>query len=280
MSFGIFLAKVLNRLGLLSKVNLTVGRKIVGTSFSIPIIRRAGFDHLYGPTDTDYFIYKHFSSQLAKGVFVDIGANIGQTAVRAFVANPKQHVISFEPNKFCVDYLQQFKKANPHLNLTIVPKAISDADGIQKLYLNSELDTSASLDRDGRQGFFDGAKVIEVDCISGETVSKIVGGSASFVKIDVEGAELIVLKALKGLIQRDKPVIYCEVLDAHDDKSVAGNIEMKNAIKAFIINELAYSIFRFDTQRNTLDPVDDFPVRLFRKENLDACNYILMPAGV
>lgn len=55
------------------------------------------------------------------------------------------------------------------------------------------------------------------------------------VKIDVEGAELEVVKSLLNLIERDKPIILIEVLPVHSDENAFRKDRQEELEKIFTV---------------------------------------------
>lgn len=83
-----------------------------------------------------------------------------------------------------------------------------------------------------------------------QTIEKSVEiGKSAIVKIDVEGAEVEVLYALKEKISYDHPVIIMEVLSAYSDKN-AIRIERQKKIVAFM-EELNYQMFIINEKKDS-----------------------------
>lgn len=270
-----YLAKLLNRLKLLSKFNLLAKLSFNDTQIKVPINGGVGFEHLYTWMDHDFYVYLFFKEKIKEGLFMDVGANVGQTALKVNSINFNQLMVCFEPNALCVNYIYELKELNGWSNLNLVPAAIFDAPGIQKFYSLGQSDTGASLLSDTRPGYFNETTYKFVNAISESELSKLILQKVTFLKIDVEGAELNVLKALKTLIQQNHPIIYCEVLDAHNESVIRQNDELKKEIVDFT-REIGYAIYRLDKDKNILTVVDEFPSRKYQAENLDMCNYILI----
>ena len=73
------------------------------------------------------------------GTFVDIGAHIGTSAVHA--APFFQKVVAFEPEPRNLACLRSNVTDNHLPNVTIIPKAVSDACGVSTFYVNDSVDT-------------------------------------------------------------------------------------------------------------------------------------------
>lgn len=142
---------------------------------------------------------------------LDIGANIGYfTLVAAHLAGPSGHVHAFEASPVVLPILRENIRLNPHLNITLHPAAVSDHAGEIEFHtaaagqlgyssIRSSLAATQSVDR---------VPAITVDSLCDELPR------VSFIKVDVEGAEQLVLTGARRLIQRDRPIIVSELDDA------------------------------------------------------------------
>jgi FkbM family methyltransferase len=135
------------------------------------------------------------------GITLDVGANIGDTAI--LFARRARHVYAFEPNP---ELFERFISVTEgYNNITLVPYAASDRQ--QKLPLNiSSLDltaTASSLDRStGRS--------IDIECVTLDAWCADKGVIPSFVKIDAEGHDLAVIRGALELIARHRPTMLVE----------------------------------------------------------------------
>lgn len=141
-------------------------------------------------------------------IFLDIGANIGQHSLFAskIVGNTGK-IIAFEPLK---DIYKQFKESiekNNFTNLFIYNNACGEINKKIPIYLNIKNMGGSSLIKNTYNSVKDLSEVIEVinptNILNRET-------KINFIKIDVEGYELEVLKGLKDIIQKFKPKILLE----------------------------------------------------------------------
>jgi len=147
------------------------------------------------------------------GVFLDVGANIGQTLFDYLSTGTRRGYIGFEPSPPCVDQLNDVFNSNGLLDCKIVPIALSNTNGITSIYFSGELtETTATMIAVNRtsgemNSYF--ASMFRYDDIS-NTIG--LQDKVSLVKIDVEGAELLVIEGMKQLLSEDRPWIICEVL--------------------------------------------------------------------
>lgn len=146
------------------------------------------------------------SDYFTPGTFLDVGANVGNHSVFAATALGADRVIACEPNPtasailLCNIALNHLGKVIEH-----VPFALSDRQGTA-LAVEKELNLGATQ-------VMEGPGSLELrrgdDMFSHENIT--------FVKIDVEGAELAVLEGLKETINRCRPNMLVEVDDRSRD---------------------------------------------------------------
>jgi FkbM family methyltransferase len=142
---------------------------------------------IWEPTLTKYLLTKG----QVDGSFVDIGANVGYFSLLA--AKIFTNVISFEPSPSIFQSLQQNIKANELDNIKAFKIAISDHERIAPFY-RSERSNS------GNSSLSQGAGKVLEDYVRCAPLRAILGdedwSKVCFVKIDVEGHELEVLRSL------------------------------------------------------------------------------------
>ncbi|SDL41277.1 methyltransferase, FkbM family [Salinimicrobium catena] len=175
---------------------------------------------------------------LDSGVFIDVGANVGQTLLKVRAVTSMEY-LGFEPNPDCVSYLHQLIKINEFREASIIPVGISNSNALVELNMYSgPLDSSASM-IDG----FSHRPVKEkmlVPVLNLETIAKQYDLSfVSIIKIDVEGSELEVMKSFKNIILREHPFILLEVL------APGNNLKKKNRQRELeqMIIKLNYDIY-------------------------------------
>jgi FkbM family methyltransferase len=139
-------------------------------------------------------------------MLIDVGANVGFYTCLA--ASRGKSVIAIEPLPRNIRYLRQNLANNHFENVEIYPIAVGNAPGVMKLY--GRYQGASLIPHWGKQPTFDYHEV-EV-----RTLDQIVGACADkfkvFVKIDVEGAEHLVLAGAERLLSRS-PVVMMEVAE-------------------------------------------------------------------
>ena len=144
---------------------------------------------------------------LKRSVALDIGANIGNHSV--FFSKFFARTIAFEPNPATLAVLQCNATLSGNGRIDIVPVGLADQDGSFEF----AEDISGNL---GGSGFvFAGVRAparIKCEVRRGDAVlaEKRLEGPIGLVKIDVEGAELAVLRGLTGSLREFGPLILFE----------------------------------------------------------------------
>ncbi len=155
-------------------------------------------------------------------LFVDIGANIGTYTIP--LSKHFRKVYAFEPNPKALTELR-LRIARQHLdNITVHPIALAERDGEARLYLDPHQGLSGSADTilpvfkynpasdsGGRSHVYAGREGVMVKTARYDS---LINETADLVKIDVEGAEFLVLKGMEeSLTHRRVKTIMVELHD-------------------------------------------------------------------
>ena len=127
-------------------------------------------------------------------LFFDVGAHVGDKS-KQFL-NKKLKVIMIEPLPKCVEQLKlRFKN---YQNIKILQKAVGGENGHKTLMINSKVPTLSTMSDHWKKGRFSNQiwdNKILVEVITLDELIKTYG-LPNYIKIDVEGFELDVLKGL------------------------------------------------------------------------------------
>lgn len=140
-------------------------------------------------------------------VFYDIGANVGTYTCFAASKFGSQQIVAFEPEPQNINRLHENLRLN-NLDVESIEAALSDSNGTVDLAL------SGNDAGEGEHTIATGqdSDTIEVKMVRGDLVIKQRELPAPTVlKIDVEGAELSVLRGLQETIQEHVRLVYLEV---------------------------------------------------------------------
>ena len=144
---------------------------------------------------------------------LDVGANIGYVSVAlSKLVGDKGKVFSFEAIPHTSSEFIENISLNNCSNITLIQKALS----------NENKKVTFRIPDKGINHFMasmvwhkkeDNTINVEVDSIILDEDKDLKNLSPSFVKIDVEGSEGMVISGMKELISREKPIIYIECSD-------------------------------------------------------------------
>jgi FkbM family methyltransferase len=248
---------------------------ILEAKFNIPIIDGIGFELTSMSELWMLEIIKMFKNKIADGYAIDIGANVGQTLLKFKSIIPEINYICFEPNDTAVYYLNKLIKINNIANTIILPVGISNEDAVLELLLfdDYECGSGASI----IPGFRSASSVAKKKFVPVFNISKInilkQLSKISIIKIDVEGAELEVIKSCFELIGKHKPLLLIEILPVYNSDNVFRFDRQKEIEK--IIKELDYNIFRIikneEGSFSKLEMIKDFNIH----SDLKLCDYLL-----
>lgn len=149
----------------------------------------------------------------SSGSYIDVGANAGYWAIP--LAKNFSSAIAFEPERGVRSRLIRNVSLNDLENLTVSDLAVSDSSGTASFAVRRALDNSGSLN-DGMGSLVNFETFLE-DTVRVETVSldeylSAEVGPVELIKIDVEGAEEMVLLGATHTLQKARPVVVSEIL--------------------------------------------------------------------
>jgi len=147
-------------------------------------------------------------------VAYDIGAHVGLTTlILAKGFGHEVKVIAFEPSRENVLSLEALIVANPGINVTLVPVALSERNGEAKFY-RFQAATVGMLDAVAIGDHYQ-LKECEYDLVRTVTLDAFVFDEGhpppEFIKIDVEGAEDLVVAGGLRTIERYRPILLIEL---------------------------------------------------------------------
>jgi FkbM family methyltransferase len=251
----VFSRRVLNRLVVKSAqpewVNVSSGPLIGGKLF-LDANSFSGWSEMISGT-YDSFIYDEIKKECANGkVIWDIGAHFGYHSLSfSSIVGAQGHVYSFEPNPFNIERFKINVVSNPVFaeRITLNTNALSDTDGVSTFVFSNDVDGSRSsgshiagatkplLDSDYLNFSKQDVNTIKIDSLIADGKVKI----PDILKIDVEGAELMVLNGASIFFEKHKPIIFMEV----------HNILMMFYVQKFLIGH-GYDIKILNQSESTL----------------------------
>lgn len=146
-------------------------------------------------------------------VIYDIGANTGYFSLLAAHQSPSEsQVVAFEPVPAIVKDLKAMVDANGLGNrVHAVPLALSNSTGRIKMFTPASSSTGCIQSAIGERNFSD-EQAIDVDMSTLDRFVFIDGNaSPQLIKLDVEGAEALVLAGAQRVLRELRPTILMEV---------------------------------------------------------------------
>ena len=152
----------------------------------------------------------------------DVGANIGSFSVAAATVAISGEVVAIEADIWLAGLLRR-TAAEPFFEgrIKVVPCAVAAEAGVARFVIAARGRASNALEASGGRSQMGGAReVVLVPTLSLDTLLETLP-PPSFVKIDVEGAELAVLHGASRLLGEVRPVVYIEVDETSADATYA-----------------------------------------------------------
>lgn len=146
-------------------------------------------------------IYK-FKTNSLNPFIIDCGANIGLSVIYFKQLYPNSEILAFEPDPFINNYLVENLSINNFNNVTIVNKGLWDEDGYASFI--SEGSDSGKISN----SFHSRESINEKETVKIEVVrlSKYLIKEVDFLKIDIEGAEVKVIKEIENQLHLVKRI--------------------------------------------------------------------------
>lgn len=141
----------------------------------------------------------------------DVGGNVGFFAFTSAVQSKGGQVVVFEPDLSLTYLLRKTADANPDLNISIFPFAVSNQDGTAQFNI-AERARATNFLAEARGTTQTGGvrRKLTVPTLRLDTVLNWLT-VPNLIKIDVEGAEHLVLEGMENVLTVARPIIMCEV---------------------------------------------------------------------
>jgi len=188
-----------------TKVKTALGFKMLVNPYEF-IGRHVFVEGIYEPDCTNLFV----SLLRQDDCVLDVGANIGYfTLLASSLVGPGGQVHAFEASPQIMQLLDKNVEVNHVNNVVSYNEAVLDRAGFVEFYTGPE--ENLGLSSIQNIGYVSAIKT-QVPCINIDYMMSALP-AVKLVKIDVEGAEFMVLNGMLELIERDKPYIILEFTD-------------------------------------------------------------------
>jgi FkbM family methyltransferase len=147
---------------------------------------------------------------------LDVGAHIGYFALKSSVrVGEDGRVVAFEPNPRTLETLHANVAASRATNVTIVPVACTDGETTLEFF-DASAGGNSMVSSLSRATAGEDAQEFTVRGRPIDNVIRELGiQRVDLLKVDVEGAELYVLRGARETLQRYHPAIVIEVIPDH-----------------------------------------------------------------
>ena len=133
-------------------------------------------------------------------VVFDVGAHVGYyTLLAAVLVGPSGKVVAFEPVPDNLRFLKEHLRLNHIANVTVIEGAVSDHSG-EMFFAEGGNRSEGHIAAQGKLR----VKVFSLDNLVSDDALPL----PAYIKIDVEGAEVMVLTGARNLIERARPTIF------------------------------------------------------------------------
>jgi FkbM family methyltransferase len=184
--------------------------KIIPSRYDLPL--RYGVANLCGRLDPELiFISQHLCSGRRA---IDVGSNIGIYSYH--LSKYFEIVESFEPIGSCSRMLQSSVRGKKNININIHNVALSSDAALKKIHIPRLEGGPLNYGYSSIKNSFDNEELLK---IPSQCLDEYEFDSVDFIKIDVEGHELEVLKGAITTIERHHPFCLIEIESRHGDSS-------------------------------------------------------------
>lgn len=196
---------------------------------------------------------------------IDIGCHIGSFLQRIVSMAPRGRHHAVEPVPHKAAWLRRKFPA-----VTVVECALSDAGGTAEFFVNDAQTSYSSLKPRSVPGQM---QTLQVQC---RTLDEVIPANTKigFIKIDVNGAELKVLKGARQLLKRDGPFVLFECTRGGlDDHGIEAN-----EVFDFVTGPAGYEINLLESFLSGGPALDLAGFRRSMEYPFQAFNYAVVPA--
>lgn len=144
--------------------------------------------HLY----REIFVSRIYEVALATRAptIIDCGSNIGMSLLYFKQRHPDARVIGFEPHPVIFGVLAENVERNANRSVTVHQKALGSAPGTLDFFINANDPGALNM------GLFADRRTSQPITVEADVLSNYVDGEIDLLKLDIEGAEEMVLREL------------------------------------------------------------------------------------
>jgi FkbM family methyltransferase len=270
-----YVCKAMFSVGALKNFNFTLTKKHGNRRFKIPVINCAGFSNLASFYEPWFDKFLKSVLDAPNAVMIDVGVNIGQTILKIASFKNDIRYFGFEPNPTCYAYSRRLLLENKMDNYKLFPVGLSERFQLLSLVGDNDYAGGASIIKNFRSNKqrYTNEQVVAVvkgdEALRDETIEKI-----DFIKVDVEGAELEVMKGFKETVSRFKPAVMLEILPVYNETTENGRQRKERQEQLLeLMKDYGYQVFLINEKNSTIIKIDSIPVH----GDMGRTNYFFIP---
>lgn len=189
------------------------------------------------------------------GVFVDVGAHVGQHTM--FMSRYAKEVHAFEPYPPVLQRLERHIEINKLTNVIVHPVGLGAKE--ESLPFFKPPEANEAIGSFVPKIYDVNTPYTDLKIMRGDTALQSTTGRVALIKIDVEGYERFVLSGLTATLARYRPIVFLELTSAHNPHAIKNKPELQSlfpedyALAAFPMSRDtfktgAYELVSFDKQ--------------------------------
>lgn len=253
---------------LLSKIHIRhVKSNYLGLKLKIPLI--------YGMRNGGYIVPAEFWMsdclesfiKTKDGCIIDVGVNVGLYLVKLKALSNETDYYGVDSSPACIFYTQELIRLNQFKRAKLFTTALSDSDEIVEFYSNTHDDRMGSLIKQHHK-YKDEFSFSTLSMTGDSLIDLLKLKKISAIKIDVEGAELMVLKGMEKSIEKYRPYLYIEILFTKNQEDISSAMDICN-----FIQKMNYSILGINLITQKTEIITDLD-KVGRDYD---CNYVFAP---
>jgi len=196
---------------------------------------------------------------------IDIGCHVGAYLQKIVTLAPHGRHLAVEPVPHKAAWLR-----TKFPQVSVIEAALDESGGVREFFVDPVRTSLSGLDGG------DGARSpIRVRCHALDDVVAEHAGPIGFIKLDVNGGELRVLRGARRLLRRDRPI----VLLGCTERGLADHGVAADEVFEFLGDEAGYRIFLLKDHLEGGEPLDAAAFRSSMVYPFRALNYALVAAA-
>lgn len=193
-------------------------------------------------------------------IILDIGAHSGIYTLVAALSQNQSTIYSFEPNKITFKILQRNVALNSFKNIYLCNYGVSTSTS-EQIFYNWGNNSNSGMSMINHKKINPDLGTVSLPVKDFLEIRESVNKKIDLIKMDIERAELPILRHAIDAIAQDRPVIFCEVLD----KELYPEFNL-------ILKELGYKTLKIDDKNKQYFFVEDMAL-----ETKVGMNWIFYP---